>query len=55
MYLIFYPAYEKVVIDVYSENGKLKKRIEEMARLIKDQNNKIYDHTRREKELISEN
>jgi hypothetical protein len=42
MYQNTYQAYEKVVIEVYSENSKLKKKIEEMAKLIKEQNNKIY-------------
>lgn len=45
-------SYEKVVIEVYSENSKLKKKLEEMAKLIKEQNNKIYEHTRRERELV---
>jgi hypothetical protein len=47
VYFWFNLAYEKVVIEVYSENGKLKKKVEEMAKIIKDQNNKLYTHTQR--------
>lgn len=41
-----------MVIEVYSENSKLKKKIEEMAKLIKEQNNKIYEHTKKEQDLV---
>jgi hypothetical protein len=36
------------VIEVYSDNGRLKKKVEEMAKLIKEQSAKIYAHTKRE-------
>lgn len=48
-------AYEKAVIEVYSENSKLKKKVEEMAKLVKEQNAKLYEHNHREKELLYEN
>jgi hypothetical protein len=40
------------VIEVYSENSKLKKKVEEMAKIIKEQSNKIYNHAKKEQELI---
>jgi hypothetical protein len=43
------------VIEVYSENSKLKKKVEEMAKLIKEQNAKLYEHNHHEKELLAEN
>jgi septal ring factor EnvC (AmiA/AmiB activator) len=55
VYLSAHSAYEKAVIEVYSENSKLKKKVDEMAKLIKEQNAKLYDHTRREKDLLAEN
>jgi hypothetical protein len=55
VYSFLHSAYEKVVIEVYSDNGRLKKKVEDMAKLIKEQSNKIYEHTRREQELVAEN
>ena len=50
-----YSAYEKVVIGVYSENSKLKKKVDEMAAMVREQSNKIYEHARKEQELTREN
>ena len=55
MYPTHYPAYEKVVIEVYSENSKLKKKILEMTKFIHEQNNKMYEHKQRETDLLKEN
>lgn len=55
MYCRSHAAYEKAVIEVYSENSRLKRKVEEMARLVKEQNAKLYDHARREKDLLAEN
>lgn len=44
-----------MVIGVYSENGKLKKKIEEMTRLVHEQNAKIYAHRAREGQLQRDN
>ena len=50
-----YAAYEKAVVEVYSDNTKLKKKIEEMGKTIREQNNKLLDHAQKEKELLAEN
>ena len=34
-------AFEEMVVDVYSENQQLKKKIESLVAIIKDQNRKI--------------
>ena len=43
------------MIEVYSDNGRLKKKVDEMAKLIKEQSAKIYAHTKKEEELVKEN
>ena len=48
-------AFEEMVVDVYSENQQLKKKIESLVAIIKDQNRRINDHMDKEKALREEN
>ncbi len=43
MYFLPDLAFERTVIDIYSENQKLKKKQLEMEKIIKDQNHKIFE------------
>lgn len=40
---------------MYSENQRLKKKIDDMAKIIHEQNNKIYEHISSETYLKNEN
>ena len=37
-------AFEEVVVDVYSQNEQLKKRMAELIGVIKEQNHKIHEY-----------
>ena len=43
------------MVEVYSDNSKLKKRVDEMGKTIREQNSKLLAHAQREKELVAEN
>ena len=55
MYQLFNAAFEEMVVDVYSENQQLKKKIESLVAIIKDQNKRINEHMEKEKALRLEN
>lgn len=48
-------AFEEMVVEVYSENQQLKKKINSLIAIIKDQNRKIHDHIDKEQMLKDEN
>lgn len=53
--MCLFVAFEEMVVEVYSENKQLKKKMESLVAIIKEQNKKITEHMNREENLKGEN